>query len=202
MTTITTNLFRADADQDALWQHYSGQQRPQDVFASLDLRDGEWTIDYEGSIGGTPESVWAGNVLRFPLDAIPTRDGANRLMERTAALAQAVLDAHAADNDGPRSIWEDDAPSRWQQNVDAAEKALREALADIPDADRIDVWTVDALEATEWDGITADMTDQDVESYADELLSDLAANSGAGLAVCDGLYESLIEERDSKRGDA
>ncbi len=41
----------------------------------------------------------------------------------------------------------------------------------------------------------------DVDAHVAELLADLASNTGAGLAVCDGLIEHLTAERDSKRAD-
>lgn len=198
---IETNAFRPDAPTDSLWQHYSGQQQHQPVFASLDLRDGEWTVDYSGEIGnGVPADVWHGHVLRFDLDVIPTADGANRLLTRTAAAAQRLLDAHRSRRHAPQRSAFDDSPDPCQGEIDAATAELEQALRDIPDADRIDVWDLESIwSSLDYNEITADMTDEDVSQHADALMRDLADNAGTGLAVCNGLLEHLMEERDSKR---
>jgi hypothetical protein len=184
---LTPNRFADDAPADVLWHHYSGQLAPQNVFASLDLSDGEWTIDYSGEVGpGLPAAVWHGVVRRFPLAVIPTADGANRLLDRAAGAAQRVLDAHESGDD---------------EAIAAAETELAEQLADIPAADTVAVWSLDALGdlGDLGDDITADMSDDDIETYATDVLWQLAADAGVGVAVCDGLVEFLTEERDSKR---
>lgn len=187
MTTVQINPFNDNADPASLWQHYSGQQTHQDVFISLDTRDGELTADYNGEVGNAvPAAVWHGQVRRYELDVIPTAAGANRLLARLAPLAQRILDAWDA-GDGAA--------------VDAAEDEMRVAVRDIPDRDCIDVWSVDALCYPEvYDDITADMGDDDITAYAADLLRDMASDYGTGgYAVCDGLVEALTEERDSKR---
>jgi len=201
MTTITINGFPADEPADTLWQHFSSQQEHQPVFAQLDTRDGEWTVDYSGEIGNAvPVAVWRGTVLRFDLDCIPTAAGANRLLERTAPAAQRLLDAYEAQAASDvEPAWGE--PDPWQDEIDAATEALQDLMT-VPDEDMVAVWHIDGLASEEWDEITAGTSDADVERFAASLLADLAADDVHPVAVCHGLVESLLEERDSKRAAA
>lgn len=180
MTIININPYTT-TNQAALWRHYSGQQEAQPVFLSLDLRDGEWTADYNPEIGGAvPSAVYYGKVLRFRLPIIPTTDAVNRVLAELAPLAQKLLDG---DQD--------------------AENAIYEAIeGEWDDEDIVAVWPIEAIDvdAAEY-GITADTADAQLEDIAAKILSDLASNWGNKVAVCDGLTEYLTGLRDDFKGE-
>jgi len=179
MTTININPLTA-TNQAALWQHYSGQQEAQPVFLALDLRDGEWTADYNPEIGGAvPAAVFYGKVLRFRLPIIPTVDAANRLLAELAPLAQELLDG---DHDAENKIYE----------------FIEDSWAD---EDIVAMWPIEAIniDAAEY-GITADSADEQLEAISEEILSALAFDNGNKVAVCDGLAEYLTGLRDDLKG--
>lgn len=204
-TLVTLDRLNED-DPTALWHHYSGQLRHQDVFVELDLRDGHMTVDYSGEVGNAvPVAVWNGEVRRYALAAVPTTAGANRLLQRLAPLAQRVLDDSTQVYNARRgqnliAVGEEGASS---------EADIAEVLAEIdaPDygreaTDLVAVWALEALNAPEWyDGITADISDAGIAEITNAVLADMAADCGAGAAVCDGLYEHLIDYRDTLRAD-
>lgn len=183
---INPTPFPPGTPADALHVHYSGQLEPQQVFAALDLRDGEWSIDYNGEIGNAvPADVWHRRVIRYPLDAIPTVEAANTLLNGAVGAAQAVLDAY---NSGAS-----------QDTIDAAEDTLYRAL-EVPQDDVVAGATLEELENwIDYDAITAGTSDQQLQDMAVGILADVAFHASLGLVVCDELLDHLTEERDSKR---
>lgn len=178
--------FPAGTPADALHVHYSGQTEPQQVFAALDLRDGEWTITYNGEIGNAvPADVWYGRVIRYPLDATPTTETANTLLHEAIGAAQAVLDAYTS--------------GASQGTIDAAEDALYRAL-EVPQDGMIEWPTLEGAQNwIDYDGITAGTTDQQIADMAADVCATIASFAGVALVVVDGLIEHLTEERDSKQ---
>lgn len=183
---INPTPFPPGTPADALHVHYSGQPEPQQVFAALDLRDGEWSIDYNGEIGNTvPADVWHRHVIRYPLDAIPTAEAANTLLNGAVGAAQAVLDAY---NSGAS-----------QGTIDAAEGALYRAL-EVPQDGTIEWATLEGAQNwIDYDAITSDTSDQQLQDMAADVCANIASFVGVALVVVDGLIEHLTEERDSKQ---
>lgn len=204
-TLVTLDRLTED-DPTALWRHYSGQLQHQDVFVELDLRDGHMTVDHNGEVGNAvPVAVWNGEVRRYALPAVSTPAGANRLRERLAPLAQRVLDDSTKVYKARRgqyllAVGEEGA---------SAEADIAEVLAEIAEpkyrgdaTDLVAVGALDALNASEsYDGITADTSDTGIAEIIATLLADMTADCGAGAAVCDGLYEHLINDRDTLQAD-
>lgn len=198
MTEI--NITESDADPTDLHRHYQGQSNPQPVYVELDTRDGELLVDYDGTVGpGTTFAVNSGVMLRFPLPVTPTTAGANALLARIAPLAQAVLDAEEAVEAQPQRSYED-GPSQADDSLQDALSDLRAALEDpFTDDEIVAVWTLESVGDLDdiYAQITAETTDAELDEIEVGLLSQLA--DGYGAAVCDGLRETLEEERESER---
>jgi hypothetical protein len=217
--TITIQPRYDDVEGDATpadlyWHHYDGQREHQPVILSLDLRDGELLVDFDGRIGsGTPTDVYYGRVLWFTLPYIPTPAAANALLDRVTPKAQAILDAIAAsanegdDDDEPSGIWNEASWDESQLDAHAdpsgtARAALQEYLdqgAGFNDADIVAVWDIDGIDCSWADDVTADMDDDRIDALAGEILSELASNGGHGAAVCSGLTYWLRANRDELR---
>ncbi|MCB1290775.1 MAG: hypothetical protein KDB45_04495 [Mycobacterium sp.] len=198
MTAIAINPFTTDAASDSLWHHYDGQQAAQPVYLSLDLRDGEWTADYDGTVGpGATFAIHYGLVRIYSLPAIPTVEAANRLLADLAPLAQQVYDHSTITVDyrtGNEVGGVDDAGRE-------AEERIIEALAEFggDDADIVSEWSIDVIDSGGY-GVAADSTDEQIAAIANEILSDLAANNGGAVAVCPGLVHYLTGIRDELAG--
>jgi len=194
MTKIVTNPFRSDAIPPAVAAHYSGQQEAQEGSPASTCA----TANGQSTTTERSATRYPNPSGRERASVRPRRDphcgGANRLPKRTAPAAQRLLDAYAAYDSPPRN-----PTMRCGRTSTRQRQPYARHWPTSPTAQphrRVDTRR---NQCRHRDDITADMTDQDVQDYADTLLSDLAADSGAGMAVCDGLYEYLIEERDSKR---
>jgi hypothetical protein len=186
---IEINTFRDGADPLSLYAHYDGQQEPQPVYVSIDTRDGELTIDYDGTVGnGTTEAIYRGLVRCINVPVIPTAEAANRLLADVAPLAQAWLDAMASDGDHTCLSDPDDCTVR--DNADHSWSVLERAVADYGwrESDLVDVYPSDAI-TNDWiEGYDlAGATDDQIDQWADEILADIASNTTGGVAVCDGL---------------
>jgi hypothetical protein len=188
---ITVNGYRDDADPLALYAHYAGQFDPQPVYVSIDTRDGELTIDYDGTVGGgTTEAIYRGVVRCLDVGVIPTADGGNGLLASVAPLAQVWLDAYLAGRD-------ESAGHAWSD--------LESAVADYnwPERDIVDVWPSDSITSDWISGYDlAGATDEQIEQWADAILAELAANNGGGVAVCDGLVFYMRQVRDEMTAEA
>lgn len=107
------------ADKYSLAEWYSGQSSQQDVYIELDMETGEVSADYNGEIGNSvPMRVWNGDVKRFPLNFVPTDEGANNLMAEITDMLQAILDAE--DGDAEREA--DDNLQNYLENYEFSEQ--------------------------------------------------------------------------------
>ena len=203
---MKVNVTELDtADEAVLYCRYEGQSGPQPVVVSLDMRDGELSIDYDGTVGsGTRRAVYDGDIREYFLDvsheaaaahfSVPTATAANALLREIAPLAQRVLDACAAE-ERIRDI---------SVAFTLAEDALQSGLYWSGDLGCVCDWAgvLDIADVVSDYDITADTTTKELVNIEQEIMRQLQGESPVinGFAIYSGdLLAELTEERDSLR---
>ncbi|MEV4440450.1 hypothetical protein AB0K09_15780 [Streptomyces sp. NPDC049577] len=206
--TVTTVQLSYCVNTEELYRHYDQQAEPQPVFVELDLEDGVLYASYDPEVGNArPAEVGNGRTRRYCLTGkdysgervIPTAEGANRLLERIAPLAQRVLDGASIEWNGHNrvGVLDEDA-----QDAEETIKALVED-ADLGEDGAIELWDMDSIgEAwtAEEAGITARTSDEELERIEARLLEEFRADQEQPTAVIRGLGEHLRAVRDELNG--
>lgn len=175
---------------DYYFKHYANEFERQPVALLLDLRDGTMWIEVDHNVGnGVPADIYFGRVLRFNVPEVPTPAGANKLLDRVAPMAQAILD-----DDG-----ETEGASPGAVLCDYLDNG-----AELDDADLVSIWTDEAI-TDDWvdaADMSGDMDDEAVAKVEASILANLAFDNGSPVAVCPGLLEWLLDHRDRLRAAA
>ena len=191
---IKTNADDVRHQLAPLYRRFSGQVKPQDAYIEFDPENGTLEADYDHEIGAVPESVWHFRRFRIPVSRYLTGEQVAGLLEdeRFLALARRVMDGYEARWDGSnmKGHLTEDARQALEEMVKMA-KAVEGELQVFSPEDWIQ-FPGDVA------GLTADMTDEEVEELARQLLEEAEARN----VYIDGdLFARLIELRDMLQDD-
>lgn len=196
--TVTVNPIKLDEnDPTALYCHYQGEYEAQSCYLTLDLESGDLTAEYNPEIGnGIPARQYHGVVLIWSIPTL-TAEAANALIDRTAEVAQRILDGASVEWDGNNWVgWLNDDASTAQDRL----------ADDIAEAEQIDC--VGELDAVDWfiDGelpedLTADTTDKQLAEIAEEQAAHAVDAMGDGYTVLRDALEYLTERREEMRDE-
>jgi hypothetical protein len=108
---------------------YPGQQQPQDCYLKLDLRDGEFTADWNAEVGNAvPSDVYHGHVRRYYIPVL-SAETANDLLRTLAPLAQRVLDSYESRWNGHNHV------AVLNEDGEVADATIRGRLEDASEPD-------------------------------------------------------------------
>ena len=174
MTTETESAVAIlEIEGNELHRQYAGQNRPQDVYVTLDCANGRLTAECSSEIGsGIPVAVCHGHVQRWSIPAL-TADAANSLIEEIAPFAERMVAGYERVWDGHNHVAE------FSEDADEADDAIV-ALCNRVTEDADEHSTVQVWDASEWFGgignaaaqcealgITAETTDDELRTIAD-----------------------------------
>jgi hypothetical protein len=191
------NIRNLDPEQIApLYCQYGGQTTPQPAYLYIHLPDRTVWADYASEIGyGMTTDVYHGHTLRYRL-ASPyvSADAVNDLYDEIGPLASSLADMYSSRWDGNNHVGGYSDPQEAARISEEIELLCAECGSGSIDCDQV-------YDAEDWmeggdpadDGLTADMSDADVEALA-KLITDTAAEDR--IRVLD-MYEYLIERRDA-----
>ncbi len=148
-----------------LAHQYPGQNKPQDCYVDLDLKNETLTADWNGEIGNAvPMDVYHGHTRRYSIPCL-VMDAANDLLDEIAPLAERVIAGYESWWNGNNHIakLDDDA----QAAEDEINKICNETYVSADENNTVRMW-----DAEEWlDNIksdTAGKTDEELEKMAEE----------------------------------
>lgn len=174
MTTETESAVAIlEIEGNELHRQYAGQNRPQDVYVTLDCANGRLTAECSSEIGsGIPVAVCHGHVQRWSIPALKA-DVVNALLREIAPLAERMIAGYERVWDGHNHVAE------FSEDADEADDAIV-ALCNRVTEDADEHSTVQVWDASEWFGgignaaaqcealgITAETTDDELRTIAD-----------------------------------
>ena len=186
MTTETESAVAIlEIEGNELHRQYAGQNRPQDVYVTLDCANGRLTAECSSEIGsGIPVAVCHGHVQRWSIPAL-TADAANSLIEEIAPFAERMVAGYERVWDGNNHV------AAFSDDADEADDAII-SLCDRARADADEHSTVQVWDASEWFGgignaaaqcaalkITAETTDDElraIETVAEKEAGDMGVD--------------------------
>jgi hypothetical protein len=146
-----------------LAHQYPGQNKPQDCYIELDLKNETLTADWNGEIGNAiPMDVYHGHTRRYAIPCL-LMDAANNLLDDIAPLAERVITGYESKWDGNNHVatLDDDA----QQAEAEIEKTCETEMEQADETNTVQMW-----DAEEWlydsKSETAGKTDEELEKMA------------------------------------
>ena len=139
MTTETESAVAIlEIEGNELHRQYAGQNRPQDVYVTLDCANGRLTAECSSEIGsGIPVAVCHGHVQRWSIPAL-TADAANSLIEEIAPFAERMVAGYERVWDGNNHV------AAFSDDADEADDAIislcDRARADADEHSTVQVW--------------------------------------------------------------
>ena len=167
------NVTHLDTNElHPLWRRYDGQLTTQPAFIEHDTRDGSLIADYSGEVGGgVPEDVWNGKRRRYAISPQLTCAEINVLLDDVAAVL---------DNDADADV----------------ERMCADRLTDSHGVLGVEDW-MQGVDACDEYGITADSTDDDLETIGAAMI-DYATGEGCTITgvsdYCKQLRYELKEQ--------
>ena len=186
MTTETESAVAIlEIEGNELHRQYAGQNRPQDVYVTLDCANGRLTAECSSEIGsGIPVAVCHGHVQRWSIPAL-TADAANSLIEEIAPFAERMVAGYERVWDGNNHV------AAFSDDADEADDAII-SLCDRARADADEHSTVQVWDASDWFAgignaaaqcaalkITAETTDDElraIETVAEKEAGDMGVD--------------------------
>lgn len=163
---------------------------------SINLETGEYGLTQEYDDNATSEAVWNGRTQAKVLDLRPSESSARAYLENDAvALVQRVLDGGEVEWNGNNMVGslDDDAQAAWE--------TLINDLNDLP-ANEMALWSCEDWFAQSTPaelGITAETTDEEIETIADGLRTEA---NGEQAILSDNVPSYLKGLRDELAAEA
>jgi hypothetical protein len=186
MTTI--NVVKFDATEKApVFHKYPKRNAPQGAYIELDCKTGRLAADWNAEIGNAiPFSVHHGHDRRYSISSSMSATAINELLDELAPIAQRIIDGYDAKWDGNNNV------AVLNEDAQAAETELIEAIGDEEDQPKIEVWDVQ-----DWLFSNCSLSDHWDTQPIEQAVSELENSVSDNMAVDGDFAEALIEQAKS-----